>query len=162
MKSIFVSKETLLKCIRLTPPSNAFSRNNLIGLTCITKVRLVLSHLCDHKFTHNFQGTPNLFVMTYPKLKCQQMIYSTALHIEMKYLTLLNKKYKYYQLKDNWLFFYRNLFYKNSSFDYVTNTFIVNSTAEYILVTKRFAGLFLMHVVSKNATWPLNSLSSIN
>lgn len=61
MKSIFVSKETLLKCIRLTPPSNAFSRNNLIGLTCITKVRLVLSHLCDHKFTHNFQGTPNPF-----------------------------------------------------------------------------------------------------
>ena len=48
-------KEHLIKGIR--PPSNSvFNIYNLIGLKYITRLRLGLSHLNEHRFNHNFEN----------------------------------------------------------------------------------------------------------
>ena len=50
-KSIF--KKSILQFIRPTP-SRTFNCHNPVGIKLITRLRLGLSHLRDHKFKHNF------------------------------------------------------------------------------------------------------------
>lgn len=48
-------KKNLIKGIR--PPSNSvFNIHNLIGVKCITRLRIGLSHLNEHRFNHNFEN----------------------------------------------------------------------------------------------------------
>ena len=51
-------KKSLLKFIR---PSQAYvyNVNDYVGLKLLTRLRLNLSHLYEHKFRHNFQDTVN-------------------------------------------------------------------------------------------------------
>ena len=51
--SIIVFKKNILKFIRLGP-YKVFNINNPHGLKLLTRLRLGLSHLCGHKFNHNF------------------------------------------------------------------------------------------------------------
>ena len=51
-------KKALLKYIR-TSPSLVYNVTNYVGLNLLTRLRLNLSHLCEHKFQHNFQDTVN-------------------------------------------------------------------------------------------------------
>ena len=50
-----------LEFIRLNP-KKTFPCNNPNGLTYITRLRLGLSHLRDHKLIYSFQGTLNPFL----------------------------------------------------------------------------------------------------
>ena len=53
-----VFKSNILKFIR--PSSNSFfDCHNPIGIKYITRIRLGLSHLREHKFKHSFQDTQN-------------------------------------------------------------------------------------------------------
>ena len=56
-------KKTLLKFIRVSP-SHVYSVTDYVGLKLLTRLRLNLSHLCEHKFQHNFQDT------VYPLCSC--------------------------------------------------------------------------------------------
>ena len=49
-----VFRKELLKFIRTGPNSN-YNINDTKGLKLLTRLRLGLSHLGDHKFRHNFQ-----------------------------------------------------------------------------------------------------------
>ena len=51
-------KKALLKYIR-TSPSLVYNVTDYVGLKLLTRLRLNLSHLCEHKFKHNFQDTVN-------------------------------------------------------------------------------------------------------
>ena len=51
--SINVFKKNIFKFIRLGP-NKVFNIYNQHGLKLLTRLRLVLSHLRDHKFNHNF------------------------------------------------------------------------------------------------------------
>ena len=53
-KSFIVFKNSILKFIRHSP-SNFFNCNNYKGIRLITRLRLGMSHLREHKFKHNFQ-----------------------------------------------------------------------------------------------------------
>ena len=53
-----VFKNSSLKCIR-TSPNRLFNVCNGLGIKLLTRLRLVLSHLREHKFNHHFQGTTN-------------------------------------------------------------------------------------------------------
>ena len=55
---ISMFKKSLLKFIR---PSQAYvyNVNDYVGLKIITRLRLNLSHLYEHKFLHNFQDIVN-------------------------------------------------------------------------------------------------------
>ena len=57
-KSISVFKEKILNFIRPSPNS-FFDRHNPKGIKLITRLRLGLSHLREHKFKHGFQDTIN-------------------------------------------------------------------------------------------------------
>ena len=52
-ESLAVFKKSILQFIRQTP-NRTFNCHNPIGIKLITRLRLGLSHLRDHKFKHNF------------------------------------------------------------------------------------------------------------
>ena len=53
-----VFKNSLLKFIRPSPNS-LFNLSDSLGIKLLTRLRLGLSHLREHKFNHNFQDTIN-------------------------------------------------------------------------------------------------------
>ena len=58
--SLSVFKKNLLKFIR--PSRNSvFNCHNCKGIKYLTRLRLSLSHLREHKFKHSFQDTLNAF-----------------------------------------------------------------------------------------------------
>ena len=56
--TLSIFKKSLLKFIRPTPAS-IYGIHNPVGLKYLTRLRLSLSHLREHKFRHNFRGTIN-------------------------------------------------------------------------------------------------------
>ena len=54
-----VFRQRLRKVIR-TQPSATFNICNFVGLCLLTRLRLGLSHLNEHRFNHNFQNCINL------------------------------------------------------------------------------------------------------
>ena len=57
-ESFGIFKSSILKFIRPTPRS-FFNCYNYKGITLMTRLRLGLSHLREHKFNHNFQNCIN-------------------------------------------------------------------------------------------------------
>ena len=57
-ESYEVFKNTLLKSIR-SPLNSLFNVNDSLRINLLTRLRLGLSHLREHKFNHNFQDTIN-------------------------------------------------------------------------------------------------------
>ena len=51
-------KNSILKFIR-SSPSNVFNCNSHKGIRLITRLRVGMSHLCEHKFKHNLQDCLN-------------------------------------------------------------------------------------------------------
>ena len=51
-------RKRILKFIR-PPPNSIFNVPNSLGLTYLTRLRVGLSHLREHKFCHNFWGSLN-------------------------------------------------------------------------------------------------------
>ena len=70
-KSISVFQEKILNFIR-PPPNSFFDCHNPKGIKVITRLRLSLSHLIEHKFKHSFQDTIN------PLCNCGQDIESST------------------------------------------------------------------------------------
>ena len=70
-KSISVFKKKILNFIR-PPPNSSFDCHNPKGIKLITRLRLGLSHLREHKFKHSFQDTIN------PLCNCDQDIESAT------------------------------------------------------------------------------------
>ena len=58
---ISMFKKSLLKFIRPSQAYvyNVYNVNDYVGLKLLTRLRLNLSHLYEHKFRHNFQDTVN-------------------------------------------------------------------------------------------------------
>ena len=83
-KSISVFKEKILNFIRPSPNS-VFDIRNPKGIKLITRLRLGLSHLREHKFKHSFQDTIN------PLCNCGQDIES-ATHFFLHYPFIINER----------------------------------------------------------------------
>ena len=128
-----------IKLIRSTA-NNVFIRHNPEGIKFITRIKLVLSHLQEHKFRHSFQN------ILKPICNCGSDIesslhylphcptYNTEKHILLS--TLKN-------IDSNLLDFVEpilieTLLFDGNSFDINTNTNVLNAAIEHILSTKRF------------------------
>ena len=106
----------------------------------ITRLRVGMSHLREHKFKHNFQECLN------PACSCGLDIESTShflLHCpafnDERYTllrTLNNIDWKLVELTKS--SFSQTLLYDNTLFDQQKKTHILSATIEYILSTKRF------------------------
>ena len=132
-------KNNILKFIRLKPNS-FFNCSNLKGIRLITRLRLELSHLREHKFKYNFQNCLN------PLCSCGSSIESTShflLHCPIfddkrhTFLSTLNNiDSKMLESTDSYLT--QTLLFGCTSFDSETNTLVLNSAIDYILSTERF------------------------
>ena len=132
-------KSKVLKFIR--PSENSiFLCNNPKGIQLLTRLRLGLSHLREHKFKHNFQDTLN------PICNCGEDIETSChylLHCSLytnERLALLNIiqgiDKSILELTDSHIV--EVLLYGRKLLDISSNTNILNATIDFLLETKRF------------------------
>ena len=139
VKSFTDFKKNILSFLR--PKANSvFICNSSKGLKFVTRLRLGLSYLREHKFKHSFQDSIN------PLCSCSLDVESTIhyfLHcpqFTIERHTLLNTIGQI----DNKLLdsiesnLIQHLLFGDPSKDTETNTEIVNATVNYVLTTKRF------------------------
>ena len=138
-KSISVFKEKILNFIRLSPNS-IFDCHNPKGIKLITRLRLSLSHLREHKFKHSFQDTIN------PLCNCCQDIESTT-HFFLNCPFFINERHTFLsticsldsKLLDcaHYVLTQTLLFGKTSQTS--SNNFkTINALIDYILSSQRF------------------------
>ena len=139
--SFNIFRANLIKIIRPIPNS-VFGIFNPLGLKLITRLRLGLSHLNEHRFKHNFNDCIN------PLCTCSLDIESTVhyfLHCNyynsarISLLNDLNSVDKtLLSLSD--LSLVNILLYGGPQFDDSQNAYILNSSIKYILISERFSG----------------------
>ena len=120
-------------------PNSIFNCHNPKGVKLLTRLRLGLSHLRDHKFKHSFQDSLN------PICNCGTDVETTThylLHCPLfsdERLILINniRNIDNNILNLNDSRFSEVLLFGNSSFNNTKNTSILNTTIEYIVSSKR-------------------------
>ena len=135
--SFNIFRESILKFTRPSA-NNFFNSHNPKRIKFITRLWLVLSHLREHKFKHNFQDSLN------PFCNCGLDIESTVhylLHCPMdlteRHILLSTVE----NIDDNLLdlsVLIKTLLFGSNSFDTSANTNVLNATIKYVLFTKRF------------------------
>ena len=138
-ESLTSFKSKILKFIR--PSENSiFQCNNPKGIQLLTRLRLDLSHLRDHKFKHNFQDTLNPIGNCGDDIEtsCHYLIHCSLYTNER--LALLNV----IQGIDNSILelaeshIVEVLLYGRKFLDISSNTNILNATTDFLFETKRF------------------------
>ena len=127
-----VFKNNILKFIRPSP-NKIFQCHNPKGIKLVTRLRLGLSHLREHKFKHSFQDTLN------PLCSCGVDIETTShyfLHCPLFYAersTLLNSIYEIdstiFKKSDSVVT--RVLLYDSESFKNEVNLLILNAANDF-------------------------------
>ena len=138
-ESFALFKKSILQFIRPTP-NRTFNCHNPIGIKLITRLRLGLSHLRDHKFKHNFLDCLN------PICCCGQDI-ETTVHYLLHCPIFSDERSIFFNnirsIDENVLSgsdpkISDTLLFGISSFNDTKNKSILNTTIDYILSTKRF------------------------
>ena len=137
--SFNIFRKSILKFIR--PSANSFfDCHNPKEIKFITRLRLGLCHLREHKFKHSFQDSLNLFC------SCGLDIESTAhflLHCPT-YITERRTLLSAIEKIDNNLLdlcepvLIKAFLFSSNSFDTTANTNVLNATIEYVPSTERF------------------------
>ena len=132
-------KSKVLKFIR--PSENSiFLCNNPKGIQLLTRLRLGLSHLREHKFKHNFQDTLNSICNCGEDIEtsCHYLLHCSLYTNER--LALLNIiqgiDKSILELTDSHIV--EVLLYGRKLLDISSNTNILNATIDFLLETKRF------------------------
>ena len=146
-KSISIFKSNILKLI-WPKQNNVCYCHNPKGIKLLTRLRLGLIHLCEHKCKHNFQDCLN------PICLCGNEIENSThylLHCPTytnERLTLLNKikSINCSILESSDAAVTKILLFGDNTLSSSSNTIILNSTIEYIISTQRFEGTILTPV----------------
>ena len=137
--SYSIFKSNILKFIRLSSNSS-FDCRNPIGIKYITRIRLGLSHLREHKFKHSFQDTLN------PICNCGNDV-EFAIHFFLHYPLYSNERHTLlnslvnidHTLLDNTDYSLTQiLLFGNTTFNAIVSAKIINLTIDFVLSTKRF------------------------
>ena len=138
-ESLALFKKSILQIIR-PAPNRTFNCHNPFGIKLITRLRLGLSHLRDHKFKHNFLDCLN------PICCCGQDI-ETTVHYLLHCPIFSDERSIFFNnirridenvLSDSDPKTSDTLLFGITSFNDTKNTSILNTTIDYILSTKRF------------------------
>ena len=138
-ENLFIFKKKLLKFIR--PSGNSvFKCHNSKGIKLLTRLKLGLSHLREHKFKHGFLDSlkpicsrgQNIETSTHFLLHCS--------YYSNERLTFLNiiRNIDSNILSKNDLKVTETLLYGGSSYDDTKKTLIMNATMEFLFASKRF------------------------
>ena len=137
--SFNIFRKSILKFIR--PSANSFfDCHNPKEIKFITRLRLGLSHLHEHKFKHSFQDSLN------PFCSCGLDIESTAHFLLHRATHITERRTLLSAIEniDNNLLdlcepvLIKTLLFDSNSFDTNANTNVLNATIKYVLSTKRF------------------------
>ena len=142
--SIDIFKNSILKIIR--PKANSiFDIHNPLGVKLLTRLRLGLSHLHDHKFKYNFQDCLN------PLCTCGIDIEDTKhffLHCnnynqerQTLFDTIAKVKTDFLNLNESELL--NLLLYGHLALTFLENREILNASIMFILTSKRFDGALM-------------------
>ena len=138
--SINVFKKGLLKFIRPVP-NFTYNINDSKGLTLLTRLRLGINDLGDHKFRHNFQDCVSSMC------SCGQDIETTThflLHCPNHHCARKTFFHKVNQVSGNILrqsnsAITKILLFGDIKLDFETNKILLMSTIEFISLTERFS-----------------------
>ena len=134
-----IFKNNVLKFIR-PKPNSSFNCCNLKEIRLITRLRLELSHLREHKFKYNFQNCLN------PLCSCGSSIESTS-HFLLHYPIFHDKRHTFLSTLNNIdckildstdSYLTQSLLFGCTLFHSETETLVLNATIDYILSTERF------------------------
>ena len=137
--SVSAFKSSLLKVIRPLP-NRLIYVNNPIGLKLLTRLRLGLSHLREHKFKHNFLDSLNPLCTCGLEAETTTHFFLRCHHFSVLRLTLLDK----IRHIDNQIlnqtndFITRVLLFGDNKYNSITNSDIIKISIEYIIDSKRF------------------------
>ena len=134
-----IPRDRMIKLIRLYPNS-IFKAPDFLGLIYLTRLQDDLNHFRDCKSCDNFWNSLNQFMIVAILLNILRTTFCTAQISGMK----KSSSYKILKLSTQishlWTRTYWNclLLYGNSALTNSTNTFLLNSTFEYITLTIPF------------------------
>ena len=135
-KSISIFKSNILKFIQ-PKPNSVYHCHNPKGIKLLTRLRLGLSHLPEHKFKHSFQDCFN------PLCLCGNEIETSTHYLHQcptytnERMILLNKikSIDCSILESSDAAVTKFLLFGDNSFSDSSNTLILNSTIEFIIST---------------------------
>ena len=137
--SIDIFKNSLLRFVR-PRGSSVYGIHNPLGLKLLTRLRVGLSHLGEHKFRHNFRDTLN------PLCSCNNEPESTSHYLlrchffdahRTKFFDSLNNiDQSLTNLAENVLT--NTVLYGSNIFDFDKNKKILTATIRYLIESERF------------------------
>ena len=139
IQKVSIFKKNLLNFIR--PSANSiFNIHNPYGIKLLTRLRLGLSHLRDHKFRHCFQDTLNLLCDCGNDTETTAHFFLHCPSFHTPRQTLLNniRNIKEQILsggEDQWI---KTFLYGNPNFNLTANRLILKATIEYLISPERF------------------------
>ena len=147
IESFMSFRKSLLNFIR--PSENSiFNIHNPIGIKLLSRLRLGLSHLNDHKFKHNFQDRVNPLCSCSLEPETTSHYFLRCHHfcdIRTTLVSEINLIYDgFCNLSDEQKT--NTILYGDSRFEEDKNSLILTASINYILESERFSGpLFVMH-----------------
>ena len=138
-ESLNILKKSLLKFIRPSE-SSVFNCPNLRGVKLLTRLRLRLGLLREHKFKHGFQDTLNPLCSCDNDIEPSTHFLLHCPHYSNERSTFLNtiRNINRNMFDKNHLEITETLLYGDSSLDDKSNTFILNATIDFLFFTNRF------------------------
>ena len=132
-------KNSLLNFIR-TSANSVFNCHNPRGVKLLTRLKIGLSHIRDHKFKHAFQDSINPICSCGNDFETVAHFLLHCSHYPNERSTFLNtiRKINRHIFDKNDLQITETLLYGDSSLDDKSKTLILNATIDFFFVTKRF------------------------
>ena len=139
--SIDIFKKSILKIIR--PKANSiFDIHNPLGVKLLTRLRLGLSHLHDHKFKYNFQDCLNPLCICGVDVEDTKHFFLHCNNYNQERQTLFDMiarvKNDFLNLNESELL--NLLLYGHLALTFLENREILNASIMFILASKRFDG----------------------
>ena len=137
-ESVSAFKKQILKLIRPSPNST-FNVHNPHGIKLLTRLGVGLSHLREHRFRHNFQGSLG------PICNCGRHI-ETTIHFFLHCSIYSNQRKTLFEkistikrslLNQNNSIIVETLLFASTGLNDEENACIIESTIEYITTTER-------------------------
>ena len=137
--SINIFRQNLLRIIKPVPNS-IFGACDSQGVKLLTRLRLGLSHLREHKFRHGFNDTIDPFCPCTMEIESVSHFYLRCHQFDIQRLSLMNELFiinpNILQYDENSLT--KLLLYGDNLFSYEMNSKIINASINYIKESKRF------------------------
>ena len=135
-----IFRNSLLKIGR-SIQNSIFQTHDPLGIKFLTRLRLGLSHLNEHKFRHNFQDCLNSLCSSSLKVDSTTHFFLHCHHFNQFRQTLLNSVKKIVNdisfLTDD--AFVNLLLHGSQTYNFEENRKIIKASIKYILSTERFS-----------------------